>query len=134
MSAKTFIDTNVLLYLLSHDARKASSVERLLLQQPTISVQVLNEIVAVATRKLRMPMPEILEFCQVIRRLCNVEPITPDHHDLALSIMQRFNYSIYDALIIASALLADCRRLSTEDLQHGQVILKQLRVENPFRV
>lgn len=134
MSAKTFIDTNVLIYLLSNDSHKATTVERLLLNQPTISVQVLNEIVAVATRKLRMPMPEVLEFCQVVRQLCHVEPITPDHHDLALSIMQRFNYGIYDSLIIASALLADCRKLCTEDLQHGQVILKQLRLENPFRV
>ena len=48
MSAKTFIDTNVLIYLLSNDSHKATTVERLLLRQPTISVQVLNEIIAVA--------------------------------------------------------------------------------------
>jgi len=132
MSAKTFVDTNVLLYLLSDDPGKASTVERLLKQQPTISVQVLNEVVSVATRKLRMPLPEVLELCHAVRRICTVESITPDHHDLALSLMLRYHFSIYDSLIVASALIAGCRKLYTEDLQHGQVIMKQLKVENPF--
>lgn len=132
MSAKTFVDTNVLLYLLSDDPGKASTVERLLKQQPTISVQVLNEVVSVATRKLRMPLPEVLELCHAVRRIFTVESITPDHHDLALSLMLRYHFSIYDSLIVASALIAGCRKLYTEDLQHGQVIMKQLKVENPF--
>jgi predicted nucleic acid-binding protein len=129
-----FIDTNVLLYLLSNDPRKASTVEQLLLQQPAISVQVLNEIVSVTTRKLHMPMPEVLEFCQALRRLCSVESITPNHHDLALSIMHRLKYGIYDSMIIASALIADCSTLQTEDPHHDRIILKQLKVENPFEV
>lgn len=132
MSAKTFVDTNVLLYLLSDDPGKASTVERLLKHQPTISVQVLNEVVSVATRKLRMPLPEVLELCHAVRHICTVESITPDHHDLALSLMLRYHFSIYDSLIVASALIAGCRKLYTEDLQHGQVIMKQLKVENPF--
>ena len=132
MSAKTFVDTNVLLYLLSDDPGMASTVERLLKQQPTISVQVLNEVVSVATRKLRMPLPEVLELCHAVRRICTVESTTPDHHDLALSLMLRYHFSIYDSLIVASALIAGCRKLYTEDLQHGQVIMKQLKVENPF--
>ncbi|MEY3385808.1 MAG: hypothetical protein RIR53_619 [Bacteroidota bacterium] len=132
MSAKTFVDTNVLLYLLSDDPRKASTVERLLKLRPTISVQVLNEVVSVATRKLRMPLPEVLELCQAVRLHCNVETITPDHHDLALSLMLRYRFNVYDSLIVASALIAGCRTLCTEDLQHGQAIMKQLKVKNPF--
>jgi predicted nucleic acid-binding protein len=132
MCANTFVDTNVLLYMLSDDPRKASTVEQLLKRRPTISVQVLNEVVSVATRKLRMPLPEVLELCQAVRRLCYVEPITPDHHDLALSLMLRYHFGIYDSLIVASALIAGCHKLCTQDLQHGQVIMKQLKVENPF--
>ncbi len=132
MSVKTFVDTNVLLYLLSDDPGKASTVERLLKQQPTISVQVLNEVVSVASRKLRMHLPDVLELYHAVRRISTVESITPDHHDLALSLMLRYHLSIFDSLIVASALIAGCRKLYSEDLQHGQVIMKQLKVENPF--
>ena len=39
---------------------------------------------------------------------------------------------IWDALIIASALLGGCAKLYSEDLQHGQVFDDQLTVINPF--
>ena len=132
MRAKAFIDTNIVLYLLSADQRKADIAEELIQHGPTISVQVLNEIVSVATRKLHMSMDEVTEFCHVLRRLCHVEPITVDHHDLALSLMRRYALSMYDAQIVASALVADCKRLYTEDMQHGQHILRQLRIVNPM--
>lgn len=40
--------------------------------------------------------------------------------------------AFYDALIVAAALEGGCKRLLTEDLQHGQRI-GTLRIENPFR-
>ena len=49
-----FFDTNVVLYLLSADTTKADRAEELLAIGGTISVQVLNEFVAVASRMLRM--------------------------------------------------------------------------------
>jgi predicted nucleic acid-binding protein len=36
-------------------------------------------------------------------------------------------------MIVAAALLAGCKRLYSEDLQHGQVFERQLSVRNPFR-
>jgi predicted nucleic acid-binding protein len=133
MRAKAFADTYVLLQLLSDDERKAQRAEALLQHGPTISVQVLNEIVSVTTRKLGMPVDEVAEFCYVLRRLCHIEPITTDHHDLALSLLRRYGFSMYDALIVATALIADCRRLYTEDLQHNHIVLRQLRIVNPFQ-
>ena len=53
--AKSFFDTNVALYLLSADTAKTDRAEELLSTGGTISVQVLNEFAAVASRKLRMP-------------------------------------------------------------------------------
>ncbi|MBU3699696.1 MAG: PIN domain-containing protein [Candidatus Kapabacteria bacterium] len=132
MSGKAFVDTNVLLYLLAEDDRKASIAETILKKRPTISVQVLNELASVATRKFGMSLDEVLEFEQAITAHCTVESLSIDHHDLALSIAKRHGFSIYDSLIVASALIADCRTLSTEDLQHGQVIMTQLKVKSPF--
>jgi len=47
-------------------------------------------------------------------------------------IKLKYKYSIYDSLIIASALEADCSFLYSEDLQHNQLISKKLRIINPF--
>jgi predicted nucleic acid-binding protein len=49
----------------------------------------------------------------------------------ALRISQRFKFSFYDSLIVAAAQSAGCKRLLTEDMQHGQAI-DGLRIVNPF--
>jgi len=127
-----FFDTNVVLYLLSADTAKADRAEELLAIGGTISVQVLNEFVAVASRKLRMPLIEIREVLIQIRAVCAVESVTIETHERALRVAERYGLSIYDALIVSSALLAGCKTLHSEDLQDGQVIERQLTIRNPF--
>ncbi len=130
--AEAFFDTNVLLYLVSADAEKADRVEELLTQPSIISVQVLNEFTNVASRKFAMPLTEIREALETIRRICRTEPIIVEDHDRALDVMERYKFSLYDSVIVASALRNDCEVLYTEDLQHGQVIERQLEILNPF--
>ncbi len=127
-----FFDTNVVLYLLSADIAKADRAEELLALGGTISVQVLNEFVAVASRKLRMPWAEIREVLAQVRAVCAVAPVTIETHERALRIAERYGFSIYDALIISAALLADCKTLHSEDMKDGQVIERQLTIRNPF--
>lgn len=127
-----FFDTSVLLYLLSTDSAKADRVEELLAARGTISVQVLNEFAAVSLRKLGMPLPEVKEILDTVRAVCDVVPLTVETHDRALAIVARYGFSLYDSLLIAAALIAGSKRLYCEDLQHGQVIDRQLRVVNPF--
>lgn len=131
--AEFFFDTNVILYLLSADAAKADRAEELLAIGGIISVQVLNEFAAVASRKLRMTWPEIREVLAQIRVVCPVEPISVDTHDKALQVAERYGISIYDALIVAAALIAGCTILYSEDMQDGQVIERQLTIRNPFK-
>jgi predicted nucleic acid-binding protein len=131
-AADTFFDTNVLLYLLSADTTKADRVEQLLGERGTISVQVLNEFAAVAVRKLKMPLIDVREILGTIRAVCSVEPVTVATHDRGLAIFERYGFSLYDSVLVASALIAAARALYSEDLQHGQVIDGQLRVVNPF--
>jgi predicted nucleic acid-binding protein len=52
-------------------------------------------------------------------------------YERALDVQARYRYGLYDSLIIASALVAGCTRLYSEDLQHGQRI-EGLTIENPF--
>jgi predicted nucleic acid-binding protein len=127
-----FFDTDVVLHLLSADEAKADRAEALLAMGGTISVQVLNEFTAVASRKLRMSMIEIREVLAQIRAVCAVEPVTVETHEGALQIAERNGLSIYDALIVSAALLSGCKVLHSADMQDGQVIERQLTIGNPF--
>ena len=127
-----FFDTNVVLYLLSADPAKADRAEELLAIGGTISVQVLNEFVAVASRKLHMSWIEIREVLAQVRAVCAVEPVTIETHERGLRLAERYGLSIYDALIVSAALLANCKTLHSEDMQDGQVIERQLTIRNPF--
>ncbi len=127
-----FFDTNVLLYLLSADGEKADRAEKLVMAGGVISVQVLNEFASVATRKLAMPGNEIDDVLQTLCALCVVQPLTIETHERGLAIAQRYGFAIYDAIIAASALLADCSTLYSEDFQDGQRLEKTLVVRNPF--
>ncbi len=129
---KPFFDTNVLLYLLSEDARKANRAEAIVVNGGIISVQVLNEFASVASRKLKMSYAEIHDVLRTIRAVCQVKSITVETHELGLNIAERFGFSFYDSLIISSALQSGCTVLYSEDMQHGQKIDGQLVISNPF--
>ena len=128
-----FFDSNVLLYIASRDPTKADRAERLLRDGGAISVQVLNEIANVGRRKMRMSWSELHGFLSLLRDLTTVHAITLPIHETGLAVAERHNLSIYDGMIAASALHADCDALCSEDLQHGAVIGGRLRIVNPFR-
>jgi predicted nucleic acid-binding protein len=134
MSASAFFDTNVFVYAIVQDDPRSSRAEELLLEGGTVSVQVLNEFVAVVRRKISMPWFEVQFGLENIQRICpNPLPLTVQTHQKALSIAEKYGFQIYDALVVASALEAGCSVLYSEDMQDGQVIDHQLTVTNPFR-
>ena len=132
MIGGAFFDTNVPLYLLAGDPTKASRAEDLLAEGGTISVQVLNEFVAVARRKHATPWNEVEASLAALRHVCRVEPLTVQTHERAVALAKRYGFPIYDATIAASALESGCTTLFSEDFQHGQK-LEGLTILNPFR-
>ena len=128
---RVFFDTNVVLYLLSADERKADRAEALLAEGGVVSVQVLNEAASVCRRKLKLPWPEVRELLDVVKACCEVMPLALDTHQRALDLAERYQLSLYDALICAAAQNADVAVLYTEDLQDG-LALGGLKVCNPF--
>jgi predicted nucleic acid-binding protein len=134
MPVKDFLDTNVLIYAVAKNDPRASKAEALLASGGMISIQSLNEFVAVARRKLGMSWKEVKDFMDLICALCpDPVPISLDTHRGALAIAEKYGYSIYDALIASAALEAGCKILYSEDLQDGQIINRQLTIRNPFR-
>ena len=130
--ASAFYDSNTLLYLISSDPAKADRIEALLAGGGVISVQVLNEFTAVARRKFSIPWSEIEVALDPVKEAFDIEAVTLETYDLAVTVAQRFHYTIYDSLIIAAALIAGCDTLYSEDMQHGQVIADRLTIINPF--
>jgi predicted nucleic acid-binding protein len=132
-AARAFFDTNVLVYSVVENDPRGDAAEALLANGGVVSVHVLNEFVAVARRKLGMSWTDVTEALDAIRTLCpSPVSITVETHDAALRIAQQYGYHIYDALVAAAALEANCEMLYTEDMQDGQVIDDQLTIRNPF--
>ncbi len=129
----SFIDTNVLVYLAAGDASKADVAESILRAGGTISVQVLNELADVARRKMRLSWAETRAFLATIHDLLTIRPVTLDIHESGLALAERYGLSIYDAMIVAAALEADCDVLWSKDMQDGMVIDERVRIANPFR-
>jgi predicted nucleic acid-binding protein len=127
----SFVDTNVVLYLLD-DGPKADRAETILAQGPRISVQVLNEALVNCRRKSDMTWDETRAFLSGIQALCPVEDLTPQTHEVGRALAERYGFDVYGAMIVSAALIAGCTTLYSEDMHDGLLVEDQLRLVNPF--
>ena len=127
-----FLDSNVVLYSLAKDDAKQLKALELLASGCVISTQVLNEVANVMRRKLAYDIDSIRTVLLRLIRTARLHPVASFTILLALDIAQRYGFSYYDSLIVAAAQEADCARLYSEDLQHGQVLESGLMIINPF--
>jgi len=137
MSAKNFLDTNILIYAWNHQVPEKQRVAGDLLKEgrAMISWQVIQEFCNVALIKFEPAMPvSDLEHYVVgyLEPLCAVCP-TRALWSRALGLHTRTQYGYYDALIVAAALTSGSGILYSEDLQHGRNI-QGMEIRNPFLV
>jgi len=138
MSARKFVDTNILLYArdLSEPEKQpiAESLMRDLWQERSgrISTQVLNEYFVNATRKLTPGLTKA-EAWSDLEALFEWEPRPIDIEVLhrAFQVSTRYDLSWWDSLIVAAAVAAGCEEILSEDLSADQ-IYEGIRVVNPF--
>lgn len=140
MSAKAFLDTNVLVYTFDRreqaKRRRARELVAAALRDGSgiISFQVVQEFLNVARKKFAVPMSTVdcsLYLEDVLRPLCQVHS-SVELYEQALDVSERWQFSFFDSLIIAAALAGGCDVLYSEDLQHGQRI-RELTIVDPFR-
>ena len=132
MSAKPFLDTNILIYAFAAGDPRKAACERLLAQGGVVSVQVLNEFAGVSHRKLALSWDEIGKRIEAVKALVDSPvPLSVGIHDAARDIARTRKIALYDALIVAAALSAKCAVLMTEDLQTGAKF-GPLEVRNPL--
>jgi predicted nucleic acid-binding protein len=137
MSAKVFIDTNVLVY--AHDAdagRKqeiAKSVVKRLSQQRSgvLSMQILQEFYVNVTRKIASPLSksEARAIVEDFAHWCVAT--SPTDIRQAFLIEDGAKISFWDSLIVVAAVKAGATQILSEDMSHGQTIAG-IRIENPF--
>ena len=87
-----------------------------------ISVQVLGEFYRAVTSPRRaapLTHEEAVSWAQLWKRH-DVRSVTVPHVDLALELSRRFQLGYFDALILATARLAGCEVVYSEDLDDGQ--------------
>lgn len=137
MSARTFLDTNVLVYLLDIDEPDKREVARRVLQSEklwpfVVSTQVLGELYVTLTRKLTPRMDADLARAAV-RRFSDFFVVSTDVSMVhqAIDTAETAQLSYWDALIVEAAARAGCDRILTEDLTAGSV-LRGVLIDNPF--
>ncbi|HNE01601.1 MAG TPA: PIN domain-containing protein, partial [Plasticicumulans sp.] len=98
------------------------------------SFQVVQECLNTMLRKASIPLDTagMRDYLDIVLLPLVRVPASADLYRRSLEVRERYGFSFYDALIVATALEAGCTRLWSEDLQHGQRI-GVLQVENPFR-
>lgn len=128
---KPFFDTNVLIYAVSDDSRRASA-DRILRDGGAISVQVLNEFTNVCRNKLRLDWARVEEALARFREIFEaIAPLTVATHAAAVALARDHGLAFYDALIVAAALEVGCQTLYSEDMQHHRKF-GDLTIVNPF--
>jgi predicted nucleic acid-binding protein len=97
-----------------------------------VSAQVLGEFYWIVTRRLSSAL-SVAEAASAVDRLSrlSVVPLDRDMVLRAIALSESADIQYWDALIVQAAAAGGCRRLLTEDLNHGQVI-DGVTVENPF--
>lgn len=129
----SFVDTNVILYLAGSVEQKAARAEALLREKPVVSVQVLNEIADVLVRKFSWPLSDAEGFLAMVRMLVEVVPMDLEVHLTGIDLMKRHHLSVYDSMIVAAALSAECEILYSEDMQNGLRVSDRLKIRDPFQ-
>lgn len=127
-----FIDTNILIYAYN-GGEKGEKARQLIEQGNVIAVQSLNEFAAVMRGRRQWPWDAIADAIALLRTIFDEPvPLTLAIHSDGLRLAVRYQLAIYDSMLLAAALSADCSTFYSEDLADGLVIDDRLTVRNPF--
>ena|SRR5262245_33293509 len=136
---KSFVDTNVLVYLFDNDSPQKKAIAQRILQTEgsagdiVLSTQVLQEFYVTVTRKLATPLSS--ENALTATSKFASLPTTVIDAPMILSAIRRSEketLSFWDSLIVETAVKGGAQRILSEDLQHGRIV-DGVRIENPFK-
>jgi predicted nucleic acid-binding protein len=137
MTNRLFIDTNVWVYALSNKGDRREALAREFIESinndsvPVVSYQVVNETIHVL-KKFGKHESDLRQIAERMFEICEVTGFSRNVALLASELREAISVSYWDSHIVASALLAACDFLISEDLQEGTIIRDTLKVKNIF--
>jgi predicted nucleic acid-binding protein len=128
------LDTNIVIYSHGFDGdAKMDVAERLLVENPVISAQVISEYLNVMKRISKSSKCKLIEMCAKWLEDCRIQPVTHSTIYRARHLIGRYDFQLFDGIIVASALEAGCDILYSADMQDSLVVEKTLTIVNPFK-
>jgi len=127
-----FVDSNIILYLLDADQQKRTIAENLLLESPLISAQVLTEVANVCKRRFQYSKDQVLNLWTDLLSDCTLVQTDVSTFTVAIALSKKYDFQVYDSLIVSAALNSGCGILYSEDMQHKMVVENSLTIVNPF--
>ena len=127
------LDSNILIYNHSLDYENKRLIARnFFKEKPVVSSQVISEYLNVMRRNFKMQKLELMQLCSLWLEKCSVQPIMLSTIKLTQDLVVKYDFQVFDGIVIAAALEADCDILYSEDMQDGQIIENRLKILNPF--
>jgi len=126
------LDTNILIHLEGNDVSKRKIAETLLSCDPIIPAQVVMEFINVTRRLRKIPKNQLIDEAVALFRHCWIAPIVQSTLDLAKNLIDKYDFQIFDSIVVASSVEAGCNILYSEDMKHNLLVMKQLKIINPY--
>jgi predicted nucleic acid-binding protein len=132
---KISVDTNILIFI--HDKlniEKREIAQQILSENPAISTQVISEYINTTRRLLPDFKKEdlLLQTAELFSE-CPVAKVTSATLVIAAELIKKYQFQIFDAVIVASGIESGCNVLYSEDMHHGLIVNKTLTIINPFK-
>jgi predicted nucleic acid-binding protein len=137
MADKIFVDTNVWVYLYLHDDdEKYKIAEKYLVKNDPNAVfiitwQIINEVANTLLR-YKYDEVEIRKYIEQLCKTCTIQDFTKEIVLTASSLREKYSFSFWDSILVASALFSECNILVSEDMQDGLNVEKKLTIKNIF--
>jgi predicted nucleic acid-binding protein len=127
------LDSNILIYNHSLDCEKKKIIAmNFFYDNPVVSSQVISEYLNVMRKRFKIEKNELMQLCSLWLEKCTVQPVILSTTKLAQNLVGRYDFQIFDGIIVAAALEANCDILYSEDMHNGLIVEDTLKIVNPF--
>lgn len=131
-SNNIFVDSNIILYLFDTNEPKRLIAQQIIAAKPLINAQVLVEVGNVCKRKFGFSKTQATSLWSDLLNDCNCSEINETTIKESIRLIEKYDFQLFDAIIVSGALQASASTLYSEDMQHGTIVENTLTIINPF--
>lgn len=132
------VDSNIWIYALSDDdepkAKKAASLIRSLEGEIGFTAQIVNETCLHLKRKSKLSEAEVRRIIFSFFLHHRFIDVSETVMVSASTLRERYKFSFWDSMIVASGIEVGADTLYSEDMQDGLIVEGTLTIKNPFHI